>query len=592
MTLASLPAYLAQTTLAVSLLIVLILLIRARFAKAFGPKAAYALWAIPLLRLVLPPLPESWTLIGWLRQPAPEPQSFILHEAGMALPSHLTFLPADTTLIDTPSQTSFGSFATENIALMGPYLAALWLAGFCAFIAFTLVRQYRSDAQTRPANAPLPMPACTLAATLKTRLDLANISIKTSADTDGPRAQGLLKPTIWLPETFTADYSPAQQRLALLHEMMHIKRGDLWALHLAMLALAAQWFNPLAWLAMRAFRIDQEAACDADVLEQANVNPYTYGETLVSAARASRAPAFNRQATSLPLNHALHERLNAMKNPRPSQRKRFTGSVLTTSVGIAALLASACATSTAQTADLAGADEEVKARVKVESIFISDEGDESHNIRIIQNGEEVDLTDLENIDIEGLDGERQIRIITKDGEHSLGGASNVFIMKAEGDAARPDSKAFAAKMKELAKDPVKNQAEIQSLAAEFETKMEAWAEQHAQFTTGTVQFHTSDFEWTESGEECEDGSSVRTVIVQKDDATGSEEKNVTVKCGSASFDTDAIMADLEARGDISEERLAEIRGKLEEARERLNTTHGELGKMRFEFELDTDKTEE
>jgi len=41
----------------------------------------------------------------------------------------------------------------------------------------------------------------------------------------------------------------------------------------ALLLLASQWFNPFAWRAIRAFRFDQEAACDARVLTMADEAP-------------------------------------------------------------------------------------------------------------------------------------------------------------------------------------------------------------------------------------------------------------------------------------------------------------------------------
>src|SRR3546814_13448626 len=46
-----------DTLLTTGLLVAAILLIRKPFARAFGPGLTYALWAIPSLRFLLPPLP-------------------------------------------------------------------------------------------------------------------------------------------------------------------------------------------------------------------------------------------------------------------------------------------------------------------------------------------------------------------------------------------------------------------------------------------------------------------------------------------------------------------------------------------------------
>lgn len=47
--------WLAPSLLASSLLMLFVLVIRRPVAHLFGPQLAYALWALPLLPLVLPP---------------------------------------------------------------------------------------------------------------------------------------------------------------------------------------------------------------------------------------------------------------------------------------------------------------------------------------------------------------------------------------------------------------------------------------------------------------------------------------------------------------------------------------------------------
>lgn len=49
-------AWLTGTLLYTGLLIALVLLVRRPFSRWFGPQFAYALWALPALRLLLPPI--------------------------------------------------------------------------------------------------------------------------------------------------------------------------------------------------------------------------------------------------------------------------------------------------------------------------------------------------------------------------------------------------------------------------------------------------------------------------------------------------------------------------------------------------------
>ena len=55
-----------ETVLAVSALIILVLLARKVVAREFGPGLAYALWLLPLARLVLPPLPNGMSWVSLL----------------------------------------------------------------------------------------------------------------------------------------------------------------------------------------------------------------------------------------------------------------------------------------------------------------------------------------------------------------------------------------------------------------------------------------------------------------------------------------------------------------------------------------------
>ena len=608
MSLTAFAIYLAQTTLAVSTLIALVLLIRRPFARIFGAKAAYALWAIPFLRLILPPMPESWTLLGWLRTSPPVPDAATVFVYG-STPEAPVRGVADVALAEAnftaPSQQlNLFDFASL-LDTVAPHLFTLWLIGTLAALLLTLFRQRTATTLVRSESHAPSQTVETLARQVQHTLDLKpeTIRIKTSLISSGPLVTGLLRPTILLPEWFEEDYTSTERKFALTHELMHVKRGDLWALHAATFALAMQWFNPLAWIALKAFRSDQEAACDADVLALNNICPHDYGATLVKAARISRPLAQPIQAASLPLNHELHERLRNMKNPLPSARQRLTGSLLTASVGAAALLASACAASTAQTAELDGGDEEVKTRAKVESVFISADGEETRNVRIIQNGEEIDLSDLEGLEVtfeeleglEKLEASKQIRIVMNgENDGTTLGDKRVFFFKSDSDASRPDSAAFAAKIGELAKDPVKNQAEIQALTESFETEMEAWAENHHSIITGKAHFTASDLSWTTDGTNCESGSEVRTVIIKRDDADDSEDKTVTVNCARplTNIDTDAILENLRARGDITEERLEKLAAKLEEAKEKLEDAKEKHGEIEFGFGVFVDNDED
>ena len=63
--------------------------------------------------------------------------------------------------------------------------------------------------------------------------------------------RGLIRPHVLLPVGLAEELSPPQLRWVLLHELAHVRRGDLWVLLLQRVVQAVYFFNPAVWLANR-----------------------------------------------------------------------------------------------------------------------------------------------------------------------------------------------------------------------------------------------------------------------------------------------------------------------------------------------------
>ncbi|MEE9380596.1 MAG: M56 family metallopeptidase [Hyphomonadaceae bacterium] len=368
----------AETTLAVSALIVFVLIVRRPFAKAFGAKMAYALWALPLIRLALPPLPAglspfNWSLarsaqetvvtversVGEAPAPAEAATTKIVtygeftHEAAAAPTAEIATLPATFIVESGPAAASLTSLMTS---LTLPIIA-VWITGALIFLALHFSRQTTFARLVRAEAHPVSPTLHALGEDMRHELGLKRaVPLKTSLISDGPMVTGALRPVILLPEWFETDFTIEEQRLAVLHEMTHLKRRDLWTLHLALIGLALQWFNPLAHIALRAFRSDQEAACDADVLGTGSSTPKTYGSTIIKAVRLARPGGQAALAANLTMTNAIKERLVLMQNPAPTRARRLSGSAIALIIAAGGLAITA-STGTAQTV-LYGGDEE------------------------------------------------------------------------------------------------------------------------------------------------------------------------------------------------------------------------------------------
>jgi beta-lactamase regulating signal transducer with metallopeptidase domain len=399
------PKSVFETVLAVSALIVLVLLARKAVAREFGPGIAYALWLIPLARLVLPPLPNgmSWiSLLGLapsvsLAKVAGDPQAvvtemplFIDAPVGTLAPATeaaRTVFGAAQASVDPPA----GLLASADMsAALLTMLLGVWLAGALIVVGRNLAAQHSFMSVIRRERRAPSSRLQGIADQVALQVGLKRTpQIATSLVSNGPLVTGLFRPIVLLPAWFEADYDDAQQRAALAHELTHVKRGDLWALQLAELFVACLWFNPLAYIAREAFRTDQEAACDSDVLRCGAASPHAYGATLLKAVRIS-VPERLPLAASLPLTHSLKERMKLMTYPAPSKRRRLAG------LGLSAILGSAALVATASVSASAGEPEkDLTSNITIDNSTLFIDGDKVEDRQFVLLGEPFRAVDPE-----------------------------------------------------------------------------------------------------------------------------------------------------------------------------------------------------
>jgi beta-lactamase regulating signal transducer with metallopeptidase domain len=104
-----------------------------------------------------------------------------------------------------------------------------------------------------------------------------------------PFVYGLFRPEIYLPEHL----GEKEKSYILLHEQIHIRRGDHIFRFLGYLALCIHWFNPLVWLAFWLSGKDMEMSCDEAVIRSmGNKVKKPYSMSLLEMASGSRGITF------------------------------------------------------------------------------------------------------------------------------------------------------------------------------------------------------------------------------------------------------------------------------------------------------------
>lgn len=307
-------AWLIETLVATTLLMLVVLAIRSPVRRTFGASVAYLLWLLPLIRIVLPPLPASWR--------AAKPALSPIAKA------------SDTITVLVIRPLGIGDTAASAVphASLGLAIIAVWAAGAAAFFLWHWVAHWRFCRRMLAKAGPSQTAA-------------KGVHVIECAAAAGPLAFGVVRRYVVFPRDFAERYKPDEQLLALEHELGHHARGDLLANWAALAMLAIHWFNPVAWHAFRAFRADQEMANDARVLAGREATfRHAYALAIVKSAHGGIISA----ACHLDSVHALKGRLKMLTNTHTSRARRVGGMVAIGALILAGLGMTASGTQAAE----------------------------------------------------------------------------------------------------------------------------------------------------------------------------------------------------------------------------------------------------
>lgn len=313
-------AWLLDTLLYTGVLIALVLVLRRPVSRYFGPQIAYALWGLPFLRLLLPPVVLPASL-------APEPAAASLadfeptlaagSEYGAETSSVAPYPVQETAQISSPAPTASGVADWDWIAI-GQVLVELWLASALAFLVWRAVMYRRMRRE--------------LLAEARAVGEIGKVRLVETPAVAAPVAFGVLDKVIALPPMFMAQPDTVARDLAIQHELQHHRGHDLLANMAAQVLLALHWFNPLAWYGWRAMRRDQEAACDARVLAGRNRDERAlYAALIVDIAAGPRLALAAPMACPVLGDKSVIHRLRSMSmaDITPARRRLGRGLVAT-----------------------------------------------------------------------------------------------------------------------------------------------------------------------------------------------------------------------------------------------------------------------
>lgn len=240
----------------------------------------------------------------------------------------LSLTPSPSLSLPPTQPPSFLSSLRARTPLLGLWvalaLASLWACGALLLLARLGLGVLRAERMiTTAATAPAPSFADALSRAMATLGLRRDVRLLVSAGARVAMTAGSAEPVVVLPGD-SQEWSIERQRVVLLHELAHVRRGDWLSLLLAEASLAIWWFHPLAWRLAAAARREAEQAAD-DVVLASGLRPSDYAAHLVALVRGMTPIPDEVLAMAMARSSAIEARLLAILDP--SRLRRAPGSV-------------------------------------------------------------------------------------------------------------------------------------------------------------------------------------------------------------------------------------------------------------------------
>ncbi len=241
----------------------------------------YGLFLLVLVKLVCP---IQIALPTWLASLSP---MYLLENAmeAWAEAPLAAVLPATLPAILPAGTPGFESAAVQPAPVPS---SELWLlVGWVTIVGSLFLRfsfvQYRTGMTVKrarrlsPDELPVDMNGLCRAAGIK-----RPVRFLVTRAVNSPAAGGLVSPYVLVPEGLWGQLPARQMSWVLLHELAHIKRGDLWVALAQRLVQIAFFFHPAVWLANWIIDEQREYACDDAALAWSNARPQECGQGFLS----------------------------------------------------------------------------------------------------------------------------------------------------------------------------------------------------------------------------------------------------------------------------------------------------------------------
>jgi beta-lactamase regulating signal transducer with metallopeptidase domain len=302
----------------------------------------------------------AWFSLGWQQQEVVISAPVVRQNEALVLSGYLPQKGGAVSTEPISDQTVWTFLPDSKMTLLWWICLAAWGFGFMRlgrdWLALARYRRHLDVMDT--ANSPRLMETLDRMAfevgvdSPKIRCVVANESV--------PMTFGWIKPVVVVPFSLLKDQSALE--MAMMHELVHIRRKDyLWS-EIGRIVGVICWFHPLIWVLNRHIKQECEKVCDAVVLTTKRFSVSEYAQLLFQLSRTNPTSSALLMADTYEHLKTRFESMKQIKHSSQTIRKARFGALLGT-FGLVACLFVAVAGS------------------KVEQHFVMDQGKSSgHSI--------------------------------------------------------------------------------------------------------------------------------------------------------------------------------------------------------------------
>lgn len=296
------------TSLAGSVLAVVISLLRPITKKIFGYSWHYYIWLCVLFVMLMP--------VRFNVNPMPAPniatQTIQTQQEAVSEQPETTENIVQTAPIQKPQLLQKATVIWDRIIYNRMnILAYVWLIGAIALMLLNVVRYVRLNIKIRKNSEVISCPETREYTDRK-------INVRVWENVASPFITGIFRPMLILPKT---ELSGEQLDNILRHEMTHFKRHDILYKWFAEFVKCVHWFNPISWYVSKQIASECEISCDMAVTKNmTGSEEMSYISTILSllpTGKSKQLPLTTQMASS---KKFLKRRFIMIKNKKTTSR--------------------------------------------------------------------------------------------------------------------------------------------------------------------------------------------------------------------------------------------------------------------------------